>query len=152
MQTQSQSQSRKEVITAAIEFTKPDRLPVMFGRYGCSDVHGVRWNQAGSGDRSLNRAFDEWGCGWHRTTHINMGQVKVHPLGDWSALDAYNWPDPDNPALYEGMEERFEQAEDRYITTGIFMLLFERLQSLRGFEDLMADFYFERDKFLYNIF
>ncbi|MDR2618155.1 MAG: hypothetical protein LBC62_04710, partial [Treponema sp.] len=49
--------------------------------------------------------------------------------------------------FWEGIEERSRRMDpDKYITTGIFMVLFERLHSLRGFENLMLDFYLEREK------
>jgi hypothetical protein len=45
------------------------------------------------------------------------------------------------------MEERSKKLDQtKYIKTGIFMVLFERLHSLRGFENLMLDFYLEREK------
>ena len=139
-------QTRKRVIEAAIKFETPDRLPILFDRYGRGDVHGVNWNQTGTGDTKTSESFDEWGCGWRRSTVANMGQVKIHPLDDWLKLDSFNWPDPDSPSFYEGIEERFAPAGDRYVTTGIFMLLFERMQSLRGFENVMSDFYDEYEK------
>ena len=139
-------QTRKEVIESAIKFTTPDRLPIMFDRYGYGDVHSVKWNQIGTGDKRFSETFDEWGCGWRRSSVANMGQVKIHPLDDWNKLDSFKWPDPDSPDFYKGTENKFEAAGDRYITTGIFMLLFERLQALRGFENVMYDFYNEQEK------
>jgi len=44
------------------------------------------------------------------------------------------------------MEQRFEHTDGLYLRTGIFMLLFERIHGLRGFENTMADFYLEREK------
>jgi hypothetical protein len=63
-------------------------------------------------------------------------------------LASYSFPDAEDPAFYEGMEERSRSLDrDKYIKTGIFMVLFERFHSLRGFENLMLDFYLEREKF-----
>jgi len=69
----------------------------------------------------------------------NMGQVKGHPLIDWGALEHYRWPDPDDPAFYEGMEERFSGSDAKYVSTSIFMLLFERMHALHGFENTLVD-------------
>jgi uroporphyrinogen-III decarboxylase len=75
-----------------------------------------------------------------------MGQITVHPLAEWGGLDTYRWPDPDDPKFFYGLEERAEAIPDEYyITTSIFMLLFERLHGLRGFENMMADLYLERE-------
>jgi uroporphyrinogen-III decarboxylase len=76
----------------------------------------------------------------------NMGQVKGHPLDDWSKLADFRFPDPDNPLFYEGMEKHLEGANGKYRLTGIFMLLFERMHALRGLENTMMDFYIEREK------
>ena len=135
-----------EVVKSAIEFTTPDRLPCEFPSMGICDTRWVSWNQIGTGDKSQRETLDEWGCLWARTEQSNMGQVKGHPLLDWSALDQFRWPDPDNPAFYEGMEGRFAGTEGKYILTGIFMLLFERLHSLRGFENTLADLYLETER------
>jgi len=135
-----------ETVKRAIEFKKPERLPVEFGTLGISDTRWVSWNQTGTGDNSKREAYDEWGCLWVRSEQSNMGQVKGHPLESWSSLDAFKWPDPDDPGFYTGMEERFEGTEGKYIITGIFMLIFERMHSLRGFENTLTDLYLEREK------
>jgi hypothetical protein len=136
----------REIVTRAIEFTTPERLPVIFPRYGLCDTHGVGWNQIGTGPRDQKESLDEWGCLWSRSDIDNMGQVKGHPLLSWSALDHYIWLDPDNPALYTGMEDRFAGSEEKYITTSIFMLLFERMHALHGFQNTLEDLYMEREK------
>jgi uroporphyrinogen decarboxylase len=135
-----------EIVRRAIEFAYPERLPLRFETLGLSDVHSVDWNQIGTGDKRLRQSLDEWGCRWVRSEMDNMGQVKGHPLEDWSAWDSYRWPDPDDPALYEGMEARLAGAGDKYVTTGIFMLLFERMHSLHGFENTLADLVLERER------
>ncbi len=141
--------SSYEVVRRAIEFSGPDRLPLRFDALGLSDVHSVGWNQIGTGDHSLHETTDEWGCLWVRSEVANMGQVKGHPLADWSALRTYRWPDPDDPAFYAGMERRFEGSEDKYVTTGIFMLLFERMHALHGFAETLADLLLERERIEY---
>ena len=101
--------SSYEVVRRAIEFDGPERLPLRFDELGVSDTHTVGWNhQVGIGSKDLRQSTDEWGCVWRRTEMDNMGQVKGHPLADWRALDHFRWPDPDDLAFYEGMEERFE--------------------------------------------
>ena len=44
------------------------------------------------------------------------------------------------------MEQKFEGSEGKYIKTGIFMLLFERMHALRGFENVLTDFYLKKEK------
>lgn len=75
-----------------------------------------------------------------------MGQVKGHPLLNWSDLKTYEWLNPDDPVFYEGIGEKIENSEEKYIRTGISMILFERMQTLRGFENLLMDFYIEKER------
>jgi len=138
--------SSYEVVRRVIEFERPARLPLRFDELGVSDTHTVGWNQIGTGDKALRESTDEWGCVWRRTEVDNMGQVKGHPLADWRALAHFHWPDPDDPAFYEGMEEGFEGSEGKYVTTDIFMLLFERMHTLHGFENTLVDLYLERER------
>ncbi len=138
--------SSYEVVRRAIEFGRPDRLPMRFDELGLSDVHSVGWNQIGAGNRDLHQTTDEWGCLWVRSDVVNMGQVKGHPLAEWSALDRFRWPDPDDPAFYAGMEQRFAGSEGKYVTSGIFMLLFERMHTLHGFEATLVDLVLERER------
>jgi len=144
------AQTSREVVTRAIEFGTPDRLPVLFGALGIDDTAWVGGNFKGTGDRAKREDVDDWGCVWARTEEDNMGQVKGHPLPEWSALDSYKWPDFDDPKYYDNLEERLEStletAPDRYVITGIFMLLFERMYTLRGFESLLTDLYLERER------
>jgi hypothetical protein len=135
-----------EVVRRAIEFQGPGRLPLRFEALGLSDVHNVAWNQIGTGDKEKPQTLDEWGCLWARSEVTNMGQVKGHPLADWRALEHYRWPDPDDTAFYEGMERRFAGSDGKYVSTGIFMLLFERMHALHGFENTLADLYLERER------
>ena len=136
-----------EVVKRAVEFDGPDRLPIRFDMLpDVTDVRPVMWKQIGTGDPAKQRTIDEWGCTWERSDVANMGQVKEHPLADWRALDAYAWPDFDDPAWYEGMEGYFYNAEGMYCMTGIFMLLFERMHALRGFENTLTDLYAEPER------
>ena len=135
-----------EVVRRAIEFARPERLPLSFEALGLSDLHIVNWNQAGTGRPRGRETLDEWGCLWKRTEVANMGQVKGHPLADWSALRGFRWPDPEDPALYEGMADRFTGGDGKYVCTSLFMLLFERIHALRGFENALTDLYLERER------
>ncbi|MCP4643642.1 MAG: hypothetical protein GY851_24555 [bacterium] len=135
-----------EVVRRAVEFEGPDRLPVRFDQLGVTDVRSVCWNQVGTGNSWDKRSVDEWGCTWERTDVANMGQVKEHPLLEWSAADTFAWPDPDDPALYENMALYMEDSDDLYRMTSIFMLLFERMHALRGFENTLMDLYTEHER------
>lgn len=133
------SMSSYEVVKRAVHFEGPDRLPMRFPSLGLNDTHSVGTNAAGTGDHRQRQTVDEWGCLWMRSEVANMGQVRGHPLEDWAAEATHRWPDPDDPAYYAGMEARFAGSEDKYVITGIFMLLFERMHSLRGMANVLTE-------------
>lgn len=141
--------SSYEVVKRAIHFETPDRLPVKFASLGISDTHNVPTNAIGTGNHAYHETYDEWGCLWVRSEMANMGQVKGHPLEDWENIKTYHWPDPDDPAYYAGMEERFAGSEGKYVTTGIFMLLFERMHALRGMQNVLTELYTDRGRMEY---
>lgn len=139
--------SSYEVVRRAIAFETPDRLPVQFSSLGVTDFAGVGTNFVGTGDHAQKATYDDWGCMWARSEMANMGQVKGHPLEDWdAAIKNYVWPDADDPKYYEGMEDRFEGIEGKYISTSIFMLLFERMHSLCGMTNVLTDLYANRGR------
>lgn len=139
-------QTSYEVVRRAIEFATPERLPLRINTDPLSDTVNVDWNYIGPGNYSSATTRDEWNCLWVRSEEENMGQIKGHPLDDWGNLSSFKWPNPDDSAFYAGMQERLDQYEDKYMMCDIFMLLFERLQALRGFKNLMLDFYLEGEK------
>ena len=148
--------SSYELVRRAIEMDRPERLPLNLNlsapieteRWGRleSDVANVNWNFIGTGDRRCRQTYDEWGCLWARSEMHNMGQIKGHPLEQWDRLADYIFPDAESPAFYEGMDEAFSGLEGKYIRTDIFMLIFERMQALRGYENCLTDFYVYPDE------
>jgi uroporphyrinogen-III decarboxylase len=68
-----------------------------------------------------------------------MGQVKGHPLAELDLIDTYKWPNPDNPSFYSGLDKMISETGGKYVLSGIFMLLFERIHALRGFENTLVD-------------
>lgn len=139
-------QSSREVVQRAVHFKGPDRLPVIFDALGVTDCANVGWNQIGTGDRKQRETVDEWGCTWVRTEVSNMGQAKGHPLADDAAWKTFAWPDGDEAKFYTGVEERFPKAHTNYTHTGVFMILFERMHTLAGFEKVLEGLYLDRSR------
>ena len=133
------SQSSKEIVKAAIYFQNPERLPVRMACLGCDDTHWIPRPSANKTVDGVN--YDEWGCVWDHTETKNMGQVTGHPLRDVSEHGKMLVPDYCENWRYKDCEAAFKAAEkdDKYTQVGIFMILFERMHSLAGFENtLMA--------------
>lgn len=112
---------------------EPAALPGVLGNHiegvGINDIVRVE------GDTS----FDIWGIGWDNT--INDGfQVNVNPLADLGDLQSYTFPDPDDPALYRGLQARIASNEQgRAMVGSMGFCLWEKYYLLRGFQSAMED-------------
>lgn len=135
----------REVVHRAIHFRTPPRLPVKMAGLGVSDTVGLPFQRPAS-FRPRCEGADEWGCVWGHTAVQNMGQVKGHPLEDLRPLDRYPMPDYRDDSRYVDCVAALDRAdaEGTYVMAGIFMVLFERMHSLHGFENTLADLYDDR--------
>ncbi|MHB9131445.1 MAG: uroporphyrinogen decarboxylase family protein [Armatimonadota bacterium] len=136
------AQSSYECVYRAVHFTGPDRLPVGMDSLGVSDF-AYTGGRIESDRSRTGIGPDEWGCIWSKTDMANMGQVTGHPLEDWRKLESYPFPDLDRPEIYAQIPADLDKAGDRYQQVGYFMLLFERMHSLRGFTNTLEDLYAE---------
>jgi len=139
-----QSMTRREIVTRAIEFETPPRLP--FWQHEMKDVPDDvcdcwEMDRAKRGWFFDNAVEDDWGCGWAATEQKNMGQVVQHPLEEWSKLAAYRPPNPRDPFYFERIEDVLSEAGDRYVVVTSHFNLIERLHMLRGFSNAFEDFY-----------
>ena len=135
----------REIVQRAIHFRTPPRLPVQMGCFGIDDTTWVAC-KAAAGWKPCAPSADEWNCVWAKTEMENMGQVKGHPLEDIGGLKAYRPPDFTDPSRYTDMGAALDKLapEEKYTFSGIFMVLFERMHSLHGFEQTLVDLYDNR--------
>ncbi|HMB00775.1 MAG TPA: uroporphyrinogen decarboxylase family protein [Spirochaetota bacterium] len=141
------AQTSLELIKAALAFKSPYRLPVKMEGLGISDVVNIpRLDD----HKSINNKkwLDEWGCTWEKTDMENMGQVTGHPLQELADVSKMTIPDYNQSWRYETCEDVFRQAEkeEKYTSVGIFMILFERMHSLAGFEKILMGLMTDRKK------
>lgn len=101
-------------------------------RYGISRKARGKPNMAGE-------YVDAWGCVWRVAESGVVGEVKEPPLKDWSALKSYQLP-------WELLEEadlsevnRSCAETDKFVRVGTEVRPFERMQFLRGTENLFLD-------------
>ncbi len=82
---------------------------------------------------------DEWDCTWTVAEPGVCGEVKRSPLAEWSALEDFTPPNEilDN-ADFSGITA-YCRASDRFTRTGTGVRPFERMQFLRGTENLLVD-------------
>jgi len=135
--------SGKELVRRAVLFEGPERVPRdLPDPWGSDFFHiGVgadpAWKPKVEGE-------DEWGCVWKKVS-VNdrtMGQVKIHPLQDYSILDDFPFPDYDIPRRYEHIPQQLERNRDgRFVLCSIPLSLIHRLDYLRGNRNAMLDPY-----------
>ncbi len=130
----------------ALEFRKPERLPI--NGYGeISDTLWIGTEQIIPPQANCDGAknVDQWLCRWDHTDTPNMGQVKGHPLEDLSGMKSFPWPDANDPRRYANVKKQLDEIDadparkGKYRICSIFMLLWERMHSLHGFENCMMD-------------
>ena len=136
----------RDIVKRAINYQQPPRLPVSMGCFGVNDTAWMPLKKIEPSEPS-EEGVDEWGCGWAKTDVKNMGQVKKHPLEDLSQLDTHPVPDYTDDRRYEDVEAALSEAKEqgKYLVCGIFMVLFERMHSLHGFENVLMGLYSDRE-------
>ena len=115
---------------------------------GCFGRDDTRWVGRKGQPRTVDgHDADEWGCIWEKTDMHNMGQVKGHPLNGLAEVDRLVPPDYSQDWIYEDCDEALREAEeqDKYTQHGIFMVLFERMHTLAGFENVLMGLLAERE-------
>ncbi len=137
----------KEIVSRAIHYNNPERLPVLMADLGVSDVDGFPIQAAPDWEPVVEGA-DEWDCVWSQTEQHNMGQVTGHPLEDLDDLDDFEPPSYHHDGRFEGGAEKLDQieADGKYACCSIFMVLFERMHALHGFENTLMDLYSDADR------
>lgn len=82
---------------------------------------------------------DAWGCVWHVGEPGVIGEVKENQLEDWSSLNTYKlpWEILDEADLSQ-VNKSCEKAE-KFMIAGTETRPFERMQFLRGTENLFMD-------------
>ena len=82
---------------------------------------------------------DDFGCEWHVTGYGVTGEVRNSPLFDWSGLDTYKFPwEMLENADFSKVNESCAKT-DKFVLAGSMSRPFERLQFLRGTENLFMD-------------
>jgi uroporphyrinogen decarboxylase len=88
---------------------------------------------------------DDWGCLWHNTQPGILGRVVEQPLKDWAALARFRPPEPGEQYDWRQARENTEamRGEGRLTRAGYDVTrggFFDRLQFLRGLDNLLLDF------------
>jgi len=146
---------RAEVIKA-IERKKPLRIPLVRARWwgeGLNEQYGARLQEfhrypedtAMIGVNALD--IGAMGLSWNISS--GGGHDSRCVIDDWAKLDEFieKMPDPEQDPQFDGLAERAKNIrdQDRYLMFGWWTLFFERPWGLRGMQNLMVDYYIERE-------
>ena len=134
--------SGKERITAALQFREYDAVPIE-----SEDVIGAPftypgWFRGGYPGR-IGKYTDGWGCEWHVLENGVCGEVKGHPLSDWKNFDSFRPPyDILRRADLSNVNRTCAENPDKFVMNRwepAMPNIFERMQHLRGTEQLFMD-------------
>jgi len=95
---------------------------------------------------------DEWGVKWRTDPYYTPFGEGIYtnladgPLKEDSVIETYRAPDPGRPELYTNLERLIRYYKDEYYIIGrLHCTIFESAWALRGFEQLLMDFYLKPD-------
>ena len=131
----------KECVLKAIKFQGPDYVPLFFFNKDKdqSDIIQVDIQKHFGGP---GQNLSEWGFVWERQDET-MGQPKEHPIKDWSDLNHFRVPDPDEPGRFGEAEQTIATNRDRFLIAGLGLSGFTTMTFLAGFENTLEGLYFE---------
>lgn len=157
--------SRERVIRA-IEFKGPDRVPLLHGvlpaallKHGQALVDllnelkndfGVTWGMPKrediTGPYAEGTCTDDYGVTWHNDYHGMLGIPVGHPLEDWNNYDTYQLPPNPSDEWYAATQKNIQDSgHQHYVMLG-GINLFERMQWIRGYENLLTDIALDADE------
>ncbi len=116
-----------------------DRMRVLFpSDFGSPGLNYGRGFTASGDAYRVGRYTDEWGCTFEVYEEGVVGEIKRPPLADWSALDRLR-PPRELLDVDWSVVDRTRDGSDRFILAGTSIRPFERMQFLRGTENLFMD-------------
>jgi hypothetical protein len=160
----------RERVRRCLEFDRPDRvprdlwvLPAAAKRLGPAALDGfrARWpadivqvtagapkprREAGV-SHQLGHYTDEWGCTFVSLVDGILGEVKAPLIDDYARLDDVLRVPEELLAVDRAAANAWCRAEDRFVLASGWPRPFERMQFLRGTEDLLMDIAEDSDGF-----
>jgi len=158
----------RERMMAAIEFRRPDRIPLFYHASEAGlHVHGRKllelFNRVPGDNGARFDALpspppatlaadgsyhelrrDAWGTVWEYLIFGIQGHPKEYPLRDWSEARGFEFPPPEVPD-----RSCYERAKrEKFPTFGSGGSLFERPSGLRPFDEVMMDVFEENPELL----
>jgi len=162
--------TKREVVRLVFEGRRPPYVPWNFGftveaseklsrHYSATDLDGLLGNHLFTVPGTEASEFwtavgndcwrDYFGVVWDRSVDKDIGVVKGCLLPE-PDLSGYKLPSPAPAGLFERVPEQLARNEDRFRVYAIGFSLYERAWTLRGMENLLADF-IENPQFVHDL-
>jgi uroporphyrinogen decarboxylase len=134
-------------------------LPEVYLKYGqalrdevekySADFHCPDWKDGEFPfDRyAVGKFKDAWGCEWHNHRNGIVGEVKASPLADWGNLAGFKAPCHVFGQGRENIARDIEKHRGKFMMPYGPVNLFERMQHVRGTENLLMDIAEQSDEF-----
>jgi hypothetical protein len=129
-----------------IEMFRQDELDAMLERFPPDILQPQPADYCGRAEREYGEPavagtyIDEWGCRWRMSKSGIIGQVEIPPLRDWAVLDHFRPPTEILEHADLGKVNELCAGSGRFVSAGTTIRPFERMQFLRGTEQLFLDF------------
>lgn len=131
----------RELIKAALTFQEYEVVPIEARDATGAPARYPPW-YTGVPSNAKGRRVDPWGCTWESLEDGVCGEVKDHPLADWSRLDHFSPPWHILKEVNLSEVDRYCEGTDKFVIPQwepAMPNLFERMQHLRGTENLFMD-------------
>lgn len=116
-----------------------ERIQALYPDDICMSPTFLKTPLSTSGDAyAVGTYVDEWGCIFEIRQAGVIGEVKQPLIEDWDDLSAVHFPEERLSVDLDAVN-LFCAGEDRFVQAGVYPRPFERLQFLRGTEDLLMD-------------
>ena len=172
----TEAMTKRENFLKTIEFRKPEWIPIRFEMFPAVwKKHGKKLEELIRRHRLIFSDFeegerlifnnndplftyhtyyeDDWGCVWYNVKEGNLGQVVEHPLADYKDINKLRIPDPLEQINWKQLRVKADEEKrkglpvigepESFSQVGFF----DRLQFLRGLENLLVDFINEPPEF-----
>ncbi len=154
----------KERVIKTLTLSNPDRLPIDLWLLPATitkykekvtellneiDFAGVTIHDPTFDEKIYQKGSftDAWGCGWDNMQEGILGEVKNPPLADDNAISTYKTPKGLwSRDCFRDVDDDLKKKQDKFIIVGA-MNIFERMQFLRGVENLYMDIAEENSAF-----
>jgi len=139
----------KERVYKAIEFDKPDRLPMwLFNqdqKQGDVLWYDLRVSEGDERSGYHGGNLSEWGYSWRTMEDGTMGQPEQPVIKSWSEFESYEFPKVNPDVRLKNLNAYLKESEGYYRLPMLICTGFTTYTFLRGFENSMHDFLEERE-------